>query len=274
MKKLIKKTLSLIKKKEYIPIINDVKEAKVLKGKVAFISGGSGGIGSAIAKKFIDCGCKIIISGTNETKLKNISNKLGINCKYILINLNNIKEIDKVVEDSTKIFGKIDILVNSAGVHTSRDNQKFINFTEEEYDKVMNINLKGTYFLSQKFANYFVKNKIKAHILFISSSTAFEPAWSPYRLSKWGVRGLVSGVAQELIKYGIVVNGIAPGSTATEMLNYKNGDSIYTEGNTNRRYIMPEEIANISLLLASDEGNMIVGETICASGGRGRIELK
>lgn len=274
IKKAAKKILKNLKKKEYIPIISEVTENKILDNKVAFISGGSGGIGSSIAKKFIDSGCKVIISGTNEKKLNELSKSLGKNCKYIVLNLRNINNFDDIIDDAVKMFGKIDILVNGAGIHTVRENAGFLNFTEVEYDDIMEINLKSVYFLSQKFAQYFISNKIKGHILMISSSTCFEPAWSPYRISKWGVRGLTSGLAQELIRYGIVVNAVAPGSTATPMLNYHEGDSIYTEENTNLRYIMPEEVANIALLLVSDTGNMIVGETILASGGRGRTELR
>lgn len=274
MKKLIKKIIRFFKKKEYIPVISEVNEKNVLNKKIAFISGGSGGIGSAIAKKFIDSGCKVIISGTNEKKLREISQLLGENCKYIVLNLNDINAFEKVVNDAIKLFGKIDILVNSAGIHATRSEASFLNFNESEYDNIMNINLKSVYFLSQIFANYFINNNIKGHILTISSSTSFEPAWSPYRISKWGLRGLTAGMAQELIKYGIVVNAIAPGSTATKMLNYEEGDSIYTEENTNLRYIMPEEVANIAVLLVSDAGNMIVGETILASGGRGRTEIR
>ena len=274
MKKLIKKIIRFFKKKEYIPVISEVNEKNVLNKKIAFISGGSGGIGSAIAKKFIDSGCKVIISGTNEKKLREISQLLGENCKYIVLNLNDINAFEKVVNDAIKLFGKIDILVNSAGIHATRSEASFLNFNESEYDNIMNINLRSVYFLSQIFANYFINNNIKGHILTISSSTSFEPAWSPYRISKWGLRGLTAGMAQELIKYGIVVNAIAPGSTATKMLNYEEGDSIYTEENTNLRYIMPEEVANIAVLLVSDAGNMIVGETILASGGRGRTEIR
>lgn len=274
MKKLIKKIIRVMKRKEYIPIVSEIKDADLLKNKVAFISGGSGGIGSAIAKKFINAGCKVIISGTSEKKLMAISSKLGNNCKYVILNLNNIDDYEKVLEESVKIFGKIDILVNSAGIHTTRKGAEFLNFKVSEFEDIIDINLKSVYFLSQKFANYFVENNIKGHILMISSSTCFEPAWSPYRISKWGIRGLTSGMAQELIRYGIVVNAIAPGSTATSMLDYENGDSIYTEENTNYRYIMPEEVANIALLLVGDTGNMIVGETILASGGRGRTEIR
>lgn len=262
------------KKKEILPIVSNIEEKDLLKDKVALVTGGSGGIGKAIAAKLANCGCKVIISGTNEEKLQKICEKIGKNCKYMILNLSDCNSFETKKDEAVSIFGKIDILINSAGVHINRKNQDFINFTEDEYDSVMDINLKGTYFFNQKMASYFISNKIKAHILFISSSTSFEPAWSPYRLSKWALNGLIKGMAQDLIEFGIVVNGISPGSTATNLLNYKEGESIYTEENTNKRYAMPEEIANFAVMLVGPTGDMLVGENICMSGGRGIIELR
>jgi len=100
-----------------------------------------------------------------------------------------------------------------------------------------------------------------------------EPAWSPYRLSKWGIKGLISGLAQQLLPYGIIVNGIGPGPTATSMQPYNDGDSIYTNQNPINRYTMPDEIAVYAEMLVSDLGNTIIGDTIYMSGGRGIIEI-
>lgn len=119
-----------------------------------------------------------------------------------------------------------------------------------------------------------VDNKIKGHILNISSSVQNEPAWSPYRLSKWGIKGLTSGLAEKLLPYGIIVNAIAPGSTATNLLGVKDGDSIYTDDNLIGRYIMPDEVATYAKLLVSELGNMVVGDTVYISGGRGTITIR
>nr|MBP3258869.1 SDR family oxidoreductase [Bacilli bacterium] len=274
MKKQIKRFINLFKTKNYIPIYELKNDKNLLEGNVALITGGSGGIGFAIAKSFAESGCKVIIAGTNEKKLIDNCVKIGANSKYIILDINDVSSFDATILDAHKLFGKIDILVNCAGVHTPRKGADFMNFTEEEYDKVMNVNLKGTYFFTQAMSKYFIKNSIHAHILFISSSTAIEPAWSPYRLSKWGIKGMIPGIAQKLLKNGIVVNGIAPGSTATKLLDFEEGDSIYTTENSNERYVMPEEVANMSKMLVSSAGDMIVGETIYMSGGRGTIELR
>lgn len=257
-----------------VPICILKENDKLLEGKVALITGGTGGIGIAIAKTFLESGCKVIISGTSEEKLMNYSKELGSNCQYLKIDLNNVKEFkDKVIEAS-RIFGTIDILVNSAGIHTVRPNFDFFTITEEEYDSVMNLNLKGTYFLSQEIGNYMIENNIKGHILMISSQSALEPSWSPYRLSKCGIDGITKGIAQRLLSYGIIVNGIGPGPTATAMQSYVDGDNIYTDLNPIKRYTMPMEVAMYARMLVSDLGNTIVGDTLYMSGGRGIVEIR
>ena len=95
-----------------------------------------------------------------------------------------------------------------------------------------------------------------------------------YRLSKWGIKGMTLGVAQQMLPYGITVNAIAPGSTSTNLLGVSDGDSIYTEDNEVSRYAMPDEIATYAKLLMSDAGNMVVGDTIYISGGRGLVSIR
>ena len=274
MIKRIKRFIANIKPSRVEPIIVKTSDTKLLKDKTALITGGSGGIGYAIAKSFIECGCKVIIAGTNINKLEKICLELGDNCKFIQLNLRNINEFNDKINEASKYFGKINILVNSAGIHIPRKGLDFLNSTEQEYDQIMSLNLKGTYFLTQAFAKYLINNKIGGHILIISSQSALEPAWSPYRLSKWGIKGITAGLAQNLIKYGIIVNAIGPGPTATKMQDYEQGNSIYTDLNPIYRYTMPEEIAEYAKLLVSDLGNTIVGDTIYMSGGRGIIEIR
>ena len=269
LKKIYKK---LLQPKEKIPIITIKDEKMLLSGKVALILGGSGGIGLAIAKKFLDSGCKVIIAGTSISKLEKIIKDMNnTNLKYVVINLQNYSEFKSCVEQAVELFGKIDILVNSAGIHSTNPIQDYFYFSEEEYDNIFNINLKGIFFFTREIAKYMIENEIQGHILNISSSTALEPAWSPYRLSKWALNGFTKGLADRLLEYGIIVNGIAPGSTATKLLNYEKGQSITTKDNPVNRYIMPEEVAEYAKMLVSDLGNMVIGETILISGGRGNI---
>lgn len=117
-------------------------------------------------------------------------------------------------------------------------------------------------------------NKINGRILFISSSRGSEPAWSPYGISKWGLNGMVKGLAMTLFPYKINVNAIAPGSTATNLLGYNKGDSIYVDDNSECRYIMPVEIANFASLIVSDAGAMINGEIVKIASGRGSYDIR
>ena len=140
----------------------------------------------------------------------------------------------------------------------------------------MNINLRGPFFLCQAFAEYMTKDKSvdKKHILLVSSSRGSEPAWSPYGISKWALNGLTQGLAQMLLPHDIIVNAIAPGSTATELIGVKEGDSITITENKVGRLAMPDEIANLAKLLVSPAGDMIVGETVHISGGRGVMDIR
>lgn len=272
LKRIITGTVVALKSKNYVPIQHTVK-GDLLKDKVALITGGSGGIGFAIAKAFLDSGCKVIIAGTNEKKLSSKHEELG-GGKSVILNLSSIKGIEESVGEAIAIYGHIDILVNSAGIHSTKVFENFMEVEEKDYDSIMDINLKGTYFVTQNVAKHMVANKIHGHILNISSSTALEPAWSPYRLSKWGIKGMTLGFAQQLQPYGIIVNAIAPGSTATKLLGFKEGDSIYSADNGNHRLTLPSEIAEYAKLMVSGLGDMIVGDTLYISGGRGTIDRR
>lgn len=272
LKRIITGTVVALKSKNYVPIQHTVK-GDLLKDKVALITGGSGGIGFAIAKEFLESGCKVIIAGTNEKKLSSKLEELG-GGKSVILNLSSIKGIEESVGEAITIYGHIDILVNSAGIHSTKVFENFMEVEEKDYDSIMDINLKGTYFVTQKVAKHMVANRIHGHILNISSSTALEPAWSPYRLSKWGIKGMTLGLAQQLQPYGIIVNAIAPGSTATKLLGFKEGDSIYSADNGNHRLTLPSEIAEYAKLMVSGLGDMIVGDTLYISGGRGTIDRR
>lgn len=272
IKKLLKKIVQLLKIKEMYAIPKIIDREKLLKGKVALITGGSGGIGIAIAKVFIESGCKVIITGTNEEKLKKVVKKLENkkNLSYLVWDVKDIKVMSLKLEEALKKFEerRIDILVNAAGVIAK---QSFIETTEEEYDNIMDINTKGTFFMSKTIGEYMIKNKIKGHILNITSSSALRPAWTPYQMSKWAIRGFSLGLADILLPYGIIVNAIAPGPVATSMLGKDENGNIYNETSPNKRYALPSEIAEMALFLVSDLGNLIVGDTIYMTGGSGII---
>ena len=166
---------------------------------------------------------------------------------------------------------RLDILVNAAGVH---GNQCFGEVSEETWDSVLDVNLKGMFFMTQAVGNYMKNNNIKGHILNVSSAAALKPGYTPYEISKSGVKSLTLGVAAELIQYGIIVNAIAPGPVATEMLGRKEGDTLYTDCVPAMRFATPSEIAQLAVIMASDMCNLVIGDTFYISGGSGTIKYR
>lgn len=246
-------------------------KSNLLENKVALIVGGTGGIGVAIAESFLEAGAKVIISGTREEKVTKTVEKLGNAVRGIQIDLNNVTEFDNKVSQAISLFSenRIDILVNCAGVH---GNQKFGIVSEATYDAVMNTNLKGLFFMTQIVSNYMKEKKIKGHILNVSSAAALKPGYTPYEISKSGVRSFTLGAAAELIPYGIVVNAIDPGPVATAMLGRKEGDTLYTDCIPAKRFATPSEIGQLAVIMVSDMCDLVIGDTFYISGGSGTIQ--
>lgn len=282
LKARIKTLIRMITKTEKIPVPAPVNAQKVLEGKVALIVGGTGGIGMAVAKAFVDSGAKVILAGTNEKKLTDCVEKLkeqvtGVESidtqlKALQLNMLDVAVMPDKVEEASGLFTekRIDILVNCAGVNDVDD---FAHVKEADYDRVMDINVKGTFFMCQAVSNYMIEHKIKGHILNVSSSSALRPAWTPYPISKWAIRGFTMGLADTLLPHGIIVNAIAPGPTATAMLDRQSDGDIRMDSNPSGRMAVPSEIANLAVFMVSDMGNMIVGDTFYMTGGSGTISM-
>lgn|SRR5574344_673507 len=235
-------------------------------GKCAIISGGNSGIGFAIAQKLISSKCKVYILGRNKEKLMESSATLG--CEYRVVDVTNLEEIDKIVNEIYSIE-KPDILINSAGVNK---NEKFGFVSESGWNSVFDTNVKGTYFLTQIVTNQMKKYKIKGHVLNLSSASALRPCYSVYVISKHVIKDLTEGMAQALIPYGIVVNAIAPGPTATPMMQNYGNEDLYFPNNPTQRMASVEEIADLAMYMLSDFGNYIVGSTYYITGGGGIID--
>lgn len=247
----------------------EFKESQLLSGRSALITGGTSGIGYQIAKAFSKSGCRVTITGRSIDRLEKAKADLEKEgCQGVSISVMDISN----VHQSEQVFDKIteecsmDILVNNAGVLGAR----MPYATEKEFDNVFGTNVKGMFFLSQHIAKYFIKNKIKGNILNISSSSSMRPAISAYTASKWSVRGLTLGLAKSLAQHGITVNAIAPGPTATPML-LNEGESLEKKDSPIGRFILPEEIANMAVILVSPLGKSIIGDTIFMTGGAGLI---
>ncbi|MCC8015492.1 MAG: SDR family oxidoreductase [Eubacterium sp.] len=274
MKKWIHSVILMTKEEKLYPVPQLTNSQQLLSGKVALITGGTGGIGFAIAEAFVKAGCKVIICGTNENKLKACTEKFSQNVlRGMVLNVLDVDLMPSKIEQAAAMFpeNKIDILVNSAGVLA---HSIFSDMTEKEYDSIMNINAKGTFFMSQAVSQHMIKKGIRGHILNITSSSAVRPAWTAYQMSKWAVRGFTIGLADILLPYGIVVNALAPGPVATSMLGKKNGDSISHPEQPSGRYAVASELASMAIFLVSDMGNLVVGDTVYMTGGSGLIDLK
>ncbi len=272
---ILKKISQLTKETKTIPIDHCVESGKELEGKTALITGATGGIGKSIAEKFVNSGCKVVLAGSNTNKLDDLRKSFPSDMvSSVCFDYSKPMEFEKRIQESVEKFGRVDIFVSCVGIHADRDDLSFFNSTIEEYDSIMNTNLKGTFFACQAVAKYMIKEHVKGHILLISSQSALEPSWSPYRLSKLGVSGMVKGLAQVLINNGIIVNGIGPGPTATKMQKSYQDNNIYTQLNPIGRFTMPNEVAEFALMLVSDIGNTIVGDVLYMSGGRGIIEIR
>lgn len=257
------------------PQVSVLAPSDLLKGRNALITGGTSGIGYQIAKSFLNAGAKVIITGRDRNRIQNACTKLeeetmSSNSVFgMIMDQTNVVYFKSHIEEALSFLEKgqtIDILVNNAGILGGH----ITNATEDEYDKVLNTNLRGVFFLSKVMAEYMKEHSIQGNILNIASSSGVCPANSAYCVSKWGVRGLTEGFARSLAPLGIVVNGIAPGPTATPML--LNDTSDISHGKIpNGRYSLPEEIGNMAVVLVSNLGRSIVGDIVYMTGGAGNL---
>ncbi|RKM54470.1 SDR family oxidoreductase [Butyrivibrio sp. X503] len=272
LSKILRGVVSIFKEKRIYPVVTPVYSTQLLSDKVALISGGTGGIGKAIVKAFLESGCKVIIAGTNQSKLSQLCTELGANenVRSMVIDITDVSSLKDKINEACSKYGTIDILVNCAGIINKNT---FFDITEDEYNSIMDINTKGVFFLCQAVAEKMIELGVKGHILNITSSSALRPAWTPYEMSKWAVRGFTIGLADSLIDKGIIVNAIGPGPVATPMLGKSEGDSMYKESSPVHRFAHPDEIASMAVFLCSSMGNYIVGDTVYMTGGSGIISL-
>jgi len=263
----------------YMANIATLSTNELLKNRCAIVTGGTSGIGLAITQAFLKAGATVIITGRNQERLDEVVSSINMPNRLFALVIDNtsvcsiekgFKEAQSIVEKNK--IGVIDILVNNAGVNGGH----LPNAKEEDYDKVMNTNLKGVFFFSQIVGKYMVEKKVRGNILNVASSSSLRPAVSAYTISKWGIRGLTMGLARSLSKYGITVNGVAPGQTLTPMMMKDIGatKNLIKPEIPLGRWILPEEIANGALFLVSDMGRSVVGDILYMTGGAGLLSFE
>lgn len=250
--------------------ISYLNNGSLLQGKTVLITGAGSGIGKSIAEAALIQGAEVIITGRNENKLLDTVNgfkKKGFkNISYIVWDITEIADIPTKIEKTKNI----DILVNNAGIQPK---EFFPNVSEQEWQKVYDVNSKGTFFMCQEFAKHWIQSSKRQNsqhkIINISSQGGFVGATYPYRMSKWDIVGLTRGLGLSLVDKNIIVNSIAPGIVRTEMQEryYRQGDNVYSDENPIHRIAFPEEIAQLAIFMMSDLSNFIVGQTIVCDGG-------
>jgi len=249
-----------------------------LEGKVALITGGSRGIGEAAAILLARAGADIAITSRKQPDLDEVSKKIeaeGRRSIAIAANVGKLDQIQPLVDTVMEKFGRIDILVNNAGTSF---NAPALDITETAWDSVMNLNLKGLFFLSQAVARI-MKNTGGGSIINISSVAGIKAQNNTphYSISKAAVIMATSVLAKEWAAYKIRVNCVAPGSIETRLYDAifqilpedqrENAKTAAVSGVPMKRAGMPEEIADAILFLASDASSYITGQTITADGG-------
>ena len=240
--------------------------------KVALITGGARGIGKKIAEKFARNGYNIVINYVSEkTDVNKLESDLSQNGKVevlcIKCDVTDFNSCQEMVKEAVDKFGKIDVLINNAGI--TKDNL-LMRMKEEDFDKVINVNLKGTFNMTKNVISYMMKKR-SGRIVNISSvvGVSGNSGQANYAASKAGIIGFTKGVAKELASRNILANAVAPGFIETDMtdvLSESVKESIYSQIPL-KKMGKPEEVANAVYFLGSDENTYITGQVLNVDGG-------
>ncbi len=251
---------------------NNNKNGINLNGKSAIVTGGSLGIGTAIALKLAEFGANVAINYRKhkeeaEEVIKKV-NAMGRKGLVVQADISNFNDAGKMVDDTTKEFGGLDILVNNAGINWDGVIWKM---TEEQWDSVIDINLKGYFNYVRAVAPIFREQK-SGKIVNVTSINGLRGKFgqSNYSASKAGIIGLTKTVAKELGKYGINVNAVAPGLIETDMMKQATEEvrKMAIDEIVLKRIGMPEEVANVVAFLCSEMARHVTGEVIKVDGGQ------
>lgn len=236
------------------------------------VTGGGSGIGAAIAQRLIDAGAHVVIAGRTADKLKRTAEAIASEKLHILEwDIADIGGIPKKLDESAALMGGLNGLVNAAalgtGVLTGRGYEPW-DITEDEWDALMDVNCKGTFFMMRDMIDYLLARHEKGNILNIASNAACMDVIGSYGISKLGLIRLTRALGKKYGSDGIIINGIAPGATFTPMIaRYaKHIDDPYPR-HAIGRFIRPDEIAELAYYLMSDYGEIICGHTVVADGG-------
>lgn len=245
-----------------------------LKGRVAIVTGGARGLGKAFALRLADEGARIVVAdildgtGVSDNILAGGGEALAIHT-----DASNEQSVGSMVQKVVDRFNRIDILVNNAGIFATLGRKPFYEIPVEEWDRVLEVNLKGAFLCSRAVYPY-MKKQGKGKIINITSSTFFDgvPGFAHYVSSKGAIIGLTRAMARELGDDNICVNAVAPGLTISEAVKES---PMYPEEHVRanaakrcfKRYEVPDDLTGAVLFLASDDSDFITGQTLLVDGG-------
>ena len=242
-----------------------------LAGKVAIVTGAAVGLGRGMALGLAEAGADIVAVGIGSMdEVKEAVEATGRRCITIQANLMSIDPIQGIINQAVAEFGHIDILVNNAGIIRRED---LVEFSEANWDDVININLKTVFFFCQAAANQFIKQETGGKIINIASMLSFQGGIRvpSYTASKSGIKGITMGMANEWAKYGINVNAIAPGYMATDNTAQLRADEERSSEILGRipagKWGTPEDLKGPVVFLASPASDYINGYTLAVDGG-------
>ena len=253
------------------------------KGKTCVVTGAAGGIGYAVCEAYASNGANVAMIDINQEALDAKAAKLkedyGTETLTLVVDLASVAEIRDAAAKIEEKFGAIQALANCAGVSIYGDP---LTYTEEDWDKSLDTNLKGTFFLTQAVANNMVKNKVNGKIVSIASQAGVigEPNGHAYGASKAGVCMITQTLAIDLAQYGICVSAIAPGITKTGMIEKYLEEEAPRQGMTKeefeafrcaeiplKRFAEPREVADLIYFLSSEKASYLTGSTYNITGG-------
>lgn len=239
-----------------------------LQDRVALIVGAARGIGAGIAERFVEEGAKLVIADSETGAGEAIANRL--NARFVQADVAQKPDLDRAAAEALDACGRIDILVQNAGIYPWT---LIENISVEEWDKVLSVNLKGTFLAAQAVLPH-MKSRRAGRMIFTSSITGprvTSPGHGHYSASKAGINGFIKAAALEFSGYGITVNGVEPGNILTEgMKAHRSAAFIKSmeDAVPLGRLGTPRDIANAVLFLASDDAAYITGTTIVVDGGQ------
>ncbi|MHB8566331.1 MAG: SDR family NAD(P)-dependent oxidoreductase [Nitrososphaerales archaeon] len=244
-----------------------------VEGKVILITGAAQGLGKAYASYLAKAGAKILLADISPKVQSAVEEVKAVgDCIGVYADVTKEEDVSAMIDAAIKHYGRIDALVNNAAMFQGIVKKPFTEISSEEWDKLMAVNLKGT-FLCCKEVFPQMKKQGKGKIINISSGTFFSgvPYFAHYVTSKGGIVGLTRALARELGQYNITVNALAPGYTLTEAAKEMEPDPEYAKARVSRRSIhrdqFPEDLTGTMLYLCSDASDFMTGQTIVVNGG-------